>query len=89
MTPVKVLRLQQPPDWREIRIGIASWDKGDRSAWSIKFAWPDTRGRVSRGGEIPIDALPEMFAFAVREGFIDAAKIQLVRNALAAVKRSR
>jgi hypothetical protein len=51
----------------EIRIGRSSWDDGDVS---IKYAWFDKRGHVSRGGEVPIAALPQMFEFAIREGYL-------------------
>jgi hypothetical protein len=51
----------------EIRIGRSSWSEDDVS---IKYAWPDKRGRASRGGEIPIEALPQMFEFAIREGYL-------------------
>jgi hypothetical protein len=54
----------------ELRIGIASWDDGSGTSFSIKFAWPDKNGKVSRGGEFPIEALAQSFSFAVRKGYI-------------------
>lgn len=51
----------------EIRIGRSSWDDQDTS---IKYTWFDKRGQPSRGGEVPIDALPQMFEFAIREGYL-------------------
>jgi len=45
----------------EVRIGWASWDKGDHKSASVKWAYPDTNGKVSRGSpEVPIDVLVEM-----------------------------
>jgi hypothetical protein len=48
-----------------ILYGDASWGGG---AKSVKYGWPDVRGRISRGGEVPIEALPQMLEVAVREG---------------------
>lgn len=54
----------------EIRLGIASWDSGDGSAKSVKYAWFDKNGKVARGGEFPIEALPQALDFAIRKGYI-------------------
>lgn len=51
----------------EIRIGRSSWDDQDVS---IKYTWFDKRGQPSRGGEIPLSALPQMFEFAIRAGYL-------------------
>jgi len=51
----------------EIRIGRSSWDGQDIS---IKYTWFDRRGQPSRGGEVPLAALPRMFEFAIREGYL-------------------
>jgi hypothetical protein len=48
-----------------IRYGEASWGNG---AKSVKYGWYDVRGRISRGGEVPIEALPQMLEVAIREG---------------------
>jgi len=54
----------------ELRLGIASWDNGDGKAKSIKYTWFDKLNRAARGGEIPVEALPQMLAFAKREGYL-------------------
>jgi hypothetical protein len=54
----------------ELRLGVASWDNGDGKAKSIKYTWFDKLDRAARGGEIPVDALPQMIAFAKREGYL-------------------
>jgi hypothetical protein len=54
----------------KLRIGIASWDDGSGTSFSIKFAWRDKNGKVVRGGEFPIEALPQAFAFAIRKGLV-------------------
>jgi hypothetical protein len=48
-----------------ILYGEASWGGG---AKSVKYGWYDVRGRISRGGEVPIEALPQMLDVAIREG---------------------
>lgn len=49
----------------EVRLGQSSWDD---SATSVKFAARDSRGQVSRTGEVPIEALPQMLEVAIRVG---------------------
>jgi hypothetical protein len=51
----------------EIRIGRSSWDDQDVS---IKYTWFDKRGQPSRGGEVPVAVLPQMFEFAIRAGYL-------------------
>ena len=45
--------------------GPSSWNKG---AYSVKYGWYDSRGRICRGGEVPIEALPQMLEVAIRKG---------------------
>jgi hypothetical protein len=48
--------------------GEASWsEKSDRRC-SVKYGWYDKLGRITRDGEIPIEALPQMLEVAIREG---------------------
>lgn len=54
----------------EIRLGIASWDKGDGKSRSIKYTWFDKLNRACRGGEVPIETLPQMIAFAKKNGYL-------------------
>jgi hypothetical protein len=54
----------------EIRLGIASWDKGTGKDKSIKYTWFDKRNRAARGGEVPVTALRQMMEFARRHGYI-------------------
>jgi len=49
----------------ELRIGWASWDDGSYSARSIKYAYPDGSGKISRGSpELPFDILVDMLLLA-------------------------
>jgi hypothetical protein len=54
----------------EIRLGTASWDDGKGAAKSIKYTWFDKLGRACRGGEFPIEALPQAIDFAIRNGYL-------------------
>lgn len=54
----------------EIRLGVASWDKGSRTSMSVKFAWFDKNGRAVRGGEFPVEALPQALTFAIQKGYL-------------------
>ena len=54
----------------EIRLGVASWDDGSNKRKSVKYAWKDANGKTARGGEIPIEALPQMLDFAIKKGYL-------------------
>ena len=54
----------------EIRLGVATWDDGSNTAKSVKFTWFNSKGRAARGGEIPVEALPQALAFAIQKGYI-------------------
>lgn len=54
----------------ELRLGIASWDDGSRTAKSIKYTWFDKNGKAARGGEMPVEALKQALAFAIRAGYL-------------------
>lgn len=49
----------------ELRIGWASWDKGAYKERSIKYAYQDSSGKISRGSpELPFDILFDMLQLA-------------------------
>ena len=54
----------------EIRLGIASWDNGSKTAKSVKYTWFCKNGRAARGGEFPVEALPQALEFAIKHGYI-------------------
>jgi hypothetical protein len=54
----------------EIRLGVASWDDGSKTAKSVKYTWFDKNGKVARGGEFPVEALPQALDFAIRKGYV-------------------
>lgn len=53
----------------EIRLGDASWDKSGK-AKSVKYTWFNKIGKAARGGEFPIEALPQALEFAIRQGYV-------------------
>lgn len=53
----------------ELRLGTASWDK-DGTAHSFKYTWFDKNGKAARGGEIPVEAIPQALEFAIRKGYL-------------------
>ena len=54
----------------EIRLGIASWDQGQGTSRSVKYTWFDKNGKAARGGEFPVEALPQALEFAIRSGYL-------------------
>ena len=57
----------------EIRLGVASWDDGSNTHMSVKFTWFTSNGRAARGGEVPVEALPQMITFAIQKGYLGLA----------------
>jgi hypothetical protein len=53
-------------------LGKSSWDPEDLS---LKYGWPDKNGKISRGGEMPISALPQAVFFAARNDYLTRAEI--------------
>jgi hypothetical protein len=55
----------------EIRLGTASWDDGSGTAKSVKYTWFVGKNRkAARGGEFPVEALPQALDFAIRTGYV-------------------
>ena len=53
----------------ELRIGWASWDDDKYEARSIKYAYRDSSGKISRGSpELPFDVLVDMLLLAEEQG---------------------
>ncbi|MHC8305456.1 hypothetical protein [Pseudomonas sp. PB3P13] len=52
----------------EIRVGWASWDDGSLTKRSIKYAYKDASGKISRGSpELPFDVLIDLFNYAFEQ----------------------
>jgi hypothetical protein len=58
----------------ELRLGYASWDDGSGTARSVKYTWFTSAGKAARGGEMPVEALPQALDFAIRMGFVKRPK---------------
>lgn len=57
----------------ELRIGWASWDDGTFKDRSIKYAYRDNSGKISRGSpELPFDILVDMALLAGEQGELAA-----------------
>jgi hypothetical protein len=55
----------------EIRLGVASWDDGSMTSKSVKYTWFNKKGgKAARGGEMPVEALPQAIDFAIRKGYL-------------------
>jgi hypothetical protein len=66
----------------ELRIGWASWDENQFEARSIKWAYRDRDGKISRGcPEIPLDMLADLVILAHQQGELDADDIARLRAA--------
>lgn len=61
----------------EIRLGVASWDDGSHKAKSVKFTWFDKNGKAVRGGEFPVEALPQALTFAIQKGYLSLDYLKL------------
>ena len=73
MIPTYVIPYQNGDTKGELRIGWASWDSGNYRSRSIKWAYQDKSGKISRGSpEIPFDILLDMVVLAAAQGELDA-----------------
>lgn len=53
----------------ELRVGWASWDKGNLEKRSFKWAYKDKAGKISRGApEMPMELLLPFMQFLVDQG---------------------
>lgn len=52
----------------ELRLGWASWDDGSMTRRSVKYAYTDSLGKVSRGSpEIPLEFLVDILELALTQ----------------------
>jgi len=68
----------------EIRLGVASWDDGSCADRSVKYTWFTKNGKAARGGEFPVEALPQALDFAIRKGYLEMQSIDEVLHTLEA-----
>jgi hypothetical protein len=74
----------------ELRIGWASWDDGSMQKRSIKYAYADSAGKISRGcPEVPIEILADMFVLALDQNEIAPEEIDTPRRQKPTAKMSK
>jgi hypothetical protein len=66
----------------DLRIGWASWDEGTFECRSIKWAYHDASGKISRGSpEIPFNVLVDMVLLAHEQGELSTKDTRRLRKA--------
>ena len=63
----------------ELLLGRSSWNQEETS---LKYAWPDKNGKRTRGGEIPVSAVPQAVLFAAREGYLTRKQVARIAKGL-------
>ena len=64
--------VERGSDGDELLLGASSWNDDDTS---LKYGWLDKNGKRTRGGELPLWAVPQAVLFAAREGYLDRHQI--------------
>jgi hypothetical protein len=65
----------------ELRIGWASWDDGSYKDRSIKYAYRDASGKISRGSpELPFEVLVDMLLLAADQSEIPVGPVGTYRQ---------
>jgi hypothetical protein len=65
---MKATRIRKLERDHVAQVGHASWGNGEE--FSAKYGWPNVNGHLSRGGEVPVWVLPQLFALAIEERMI-------------------
>jgi len=52
---------------RSLYLGWSSWNP---EAKAVKFAWPTASGTIARGGEMPLDAVPDLVALVTEHQWL-------------------
>lgn len=60
----------------ELLLGASTRDPGERS---LKYSWRD---KISRGGELPLAAMPQAAPFAARTGCLDREQVAAIAKGL-------
>jgi hypothetical protein len=63
----------------ELLLGASTWNPGERS---LKYSWRDKIGRRSRGGELPLSAMPQAVLFAARTGYLGREQMAAIAKGL-------
>lgn len=66
-----------------LRIGWASWDDGSLRERSIKYAYLNESGKISRGcPELPFDILVDMLLLAIKQNELSPEDLEKIRKAI-------
>lgn len=65
-----------------LMLGGASWSKAGAEDRSLKYGWPDKNGKIARGGELPVWAIPQAVLFAASEGYLSKAEMKRIAKGL-------
>jgi hypothetical protein len=69
----------------DLRVGWASWDNGLFQCRSIKYAYRDSSGKISRGApELPVDILVDMLIYAVEKGELSSEELNKLQEIICA-----
>jgi hypothetical protein len=60
-------------------LGASSWSADDKS---LKYGWRDKSGKIARGGELPISAIPQAIGLAAEKGFLDREQMARIAAAM-------
>jgi hypothetical protein len=63
----------------ELLLGKSSWN-GEEA--SLKYGWLDKKGRRSRGGELPVRAIPQGVLLAANEGYLSREEMARIARGL-------
>jgi len=65
-----------------LMLGTASWSKPGAEDRSLKYGWPDKNGKIARGGELPVWAIPQAVVFAAKEGYLSRSEMRRIAKGL-------
>ena len=65
-----------------LMLGTASWSKQGAEDRSLKYGWPDKNGKIARGGELPVWAIPQAVELAASEGYLSRSEMSRIANSL-------
>jgi hypothetical protein len=63
-------------------LGTASWSRPGAEDRSLKYGWHDKNGRIARGGELPVWAIPQAVLFAAGEGYLSRNDMKRIAKGL-------
>jgi hypothetical protein len=65
-----------------LMLGTASWSKPGAEDRSLKYGWPDKNGKIARGGELPVWAIPQAVELAASSGYLSRSEMSRIAKSL-------